>query len=344
MNKRVESVDVLRGLTMAFMLVVDNPGGPVYTPLDHAQWNGFTPTDFVFPTFVFVMGVSMYLSMSKSGFKLSWKVLKRFLLLLGIGILINWISKCVWNKAWMGFETVRLSGVLVRLALCYGLSALIVCLVNEKWLGWIVTALLVGYGALLLLGNGYSEGTDSILYKVDSFLIGQNHMYMKGKVIDPEGICSTLPAVAHTLIGFLVGNRLANKEFRKMDAWGTALLAAGLLLMWWMPLNKKVWSPTFVLVACGMATLLLSLFHYLIDEKGLWKHTAFWKVFGSNAILCYLLCDVVVWVMHLTGWHSGIMQWMGVSKFTSLVYALGGMLLIYLIVRPLYKRKIFIRL
>lgn len=331
-------------MTMAFMLVVDNPGGAAYAPLNHAEWNGFTPTDFVFPTFVFVMGVSMYLSLSKSGFKLSWKILKRFVLLFGIGVLLNWIGKCVWNGGIAGFETLRLSGVLVRLALCYGLSAVIVCTVKEKWIGWVVAALLVGYGALLLLGNGYSQGTDNIIYKVDSAILGVKHMYRQGKEIDPEGLCSTLPAVAHTLIGFLMGKLLMAKEFRKMDVWGTLMLCGGFLLMWGLPLNKKIWSPSFVLVACGLATLLLSVLHYLIDEKGLWKHTGFWKVFGSNAILCFLICDFTVWGMYLTGGHSAIMHAMGSTKFTSLVYALGWLLITYLIVYPLYKRKIFIRL
>ena len=122
---------------MAFMLVVDNPGGRMFAPFNHAEWNGFTPTDFVFPTFVFVMGVSMFLSLRKQEFKLSWKVLKRFVLLLGIGLLCNWISKCVWGGKIVGLENVRLSGVLVRLALCYGLSALIVCTVKQKWIGWV---------------------------------------------------------------------------------------------------------------------------------------------------------------------------------------------------------------
>lgn len=344
MNKRIQSVDVLRGLTMAFMLIVDNPGGPAYAPLNHAEWNGFTPTDFVFPTFVFVMGVSMYLSLEKTGFSLSWKILKRFALILGIGLLCNWIGKCVWNGHIVGVETLRLSGVLVRLALCYGISAVLVCVVRHEWLGWVVAALLVLYGILLLVGNGYSQGPDNILHKFDSSVLGLKHMYRQGKEVDPEGLLSTLPAVAHTLIGFLMGKLLITKDFRKMDVWGTAMLAGGFLLMWLLPLNKKVWSPSFVLVACGMATLLLSLLNYLIDEKGLWKHHGFWRVFGSNAILCYLLCDVVVWTMHLTGGHSALMQAMGVNMFTSLIYAIGGVMVIWAVVYPLYRRKIFIRL
>lgn len=340
---RIESVDVLRGLTMAFMLVVDNPGGAAYAPLNHADWNGFTPTDFVFPTFIFVMGVSLYLSLRKSSFRLSWRIGRRFLLLFGVGLLLNWLGKGFFRGTW-GFEGLRIVGVLQRIALCYGVSAVLVCLVDHKWLGWIAAALLVAYGALLLLGNGYSEGTDSILYRVDSWVLGPDHMYRRGKVIDPEGLLSTVPAVAHTLIGFLVGKMLVSGQLRKMETVGTLLLVGGLLLQWGLPLNKKVWSPSFVLVACGLATLLLGAIHYLTDERGVWKRTGFWKVFGTNAILSFILCDVLVWVMSLTGAHSAVMKAVGNTPFTSLLYALAGLLLIWLLLLPLYRRRLFLRL
>ena len=340
---RIESVDVLRGLTMAFMLVVDNPGGAAYAPLNHADWNGFTPTDFVFPTFIFVMGVSLYLSLRKSSFRLSWRIGRRFLLLFGVGLLLNWLGKGFFRGTW-GFEGLRILGVLQRIALCYGVSAVLVCLVDHKWLGWIAAALLVAYGALLLLGNGYSEGTDSILYRVDSWVLGPDHMYRRGKVIDPEGLLSTVPAVAHTLIGFLVGKMLVSGQLRKMETAGTLLLVGGLLLQWGLPLNKKVWSPSFVLVACGLATLLLGAIHYLTDERGVWKRTGFWKVFGTNAILSFILCDVLVWVMSLTGAHSAVMKAVGNTPFTSLLYALAGLLLIWLLLLPLYRRRLFLRL
>ena len=344
MNKREESLDVLRGLTMALMLVVDNPGGAAFAPLNHADWNGFTPTDFVFPSFVFVMGVSMYLSLRKQAFKLSWKVLKRFVLLFGLGLLCNWIGKCVWNGGVVSVENLRILGVLQRLALCYGLSAVLVCLVNHKWLGWVAGGLLAAYSVLLLLGNGYVHGPENILARFDAAVLGPNHLYKADNGVDPEGLLSTLPAVAHTLIGFLVGKLLVEKDFRKMDAVGTLLLAGGFLLSFGLPVNKKIWSPSFVLVCTGAATLLLSLFHWLIDEKGWWKRNSFWKVFGSNAILCFLLCDALVWVMHLTGGHRAIMQALGNNHWTSLLYALAGVLLIYLIVLPLYRKKIFVRL
>lgn len=340
---RIGSVDVLRGMTMALMLVVDNPGGAMYAPFNHADWNGFTPTDFVFPAFVFVMGVSMYLSLRKSSFRLSWRVLRRFLLLFGVGLLLNWVGKGLFGRGW-GLEGLRILGVLQRLALCYGVTALLVCLVDHKWLGWIAAGLLAAYGALLLAGHGYVQGPENILARVDAAVLGPDHIYRWGNGIDPEGMLSTVPAVAHTIIGFLMGKLLVSGELRKMTTSGTLLLTGGFLLLWVLPLNKKIWSPSFVLVACGMATLLLAAFHDLIDERKLWKHTGFWKVFGSNAILSFILCDILVWVMNLSGAHATIMKAVGNTPVTSLLYALAGLLLIWLLLLPLYRRKIYVRL
>lgn len=337
--KRVQAIDVLRGITLAFMVLVNLPGSwsAIFPILRHAPWNGMTPTDFIFPNFLFVMGVSMFFSLRKQNFTLSGKMLKRFLLLLGIGLLINLTSHLVY-----GTETVRFTGVLPRFALCFGASALVVCKVPHKNIPWIVAGLLVAYSALLLLGNGYEYGPDNILSRVDRAVLGK-HMY-NDNGIDPEGLLSTLPAIAHTLIGFLVGKTLASGDFRKLDSLGTALLVAGLLLQYLLPLNKKIWSPTFVLVACGIGTLLLSLLHYVLDEHQWWKHTGFFKVFGSNAIYCYLMSDVLTWTYSLTGFRSWAMEVMGVNPWTSLLFAVFSVLVVFLTALPLYRRKIFLKL
>ena len=337
--KRVQAIDVLRGMTLAFMILVNLPGswGAVFPMLGHAAWNGMTPTDFIFPNFVFVMGVSMFFSLRKQDFTLNGKILNRFLLLLGFGLLVNTISHFIH-----GSETIRFSGVLQRFALCSGVSALLVCKVNHKYLPWIVLGILAGYSALLLLGNGYEYGPDNILSRVDRAVLGK-HMYSDNG-IDPEGLLSTLPAIANTLLGFLVGKILASGDFRKMDSLGTALLVAGLLLAYLLPLNKKVWSPSFVLVVCGLGTLLLSLLQYIIDERGWWKHTGFFKVFGTNAIYCYLVSDVLYWLFYPTGFNPWVMGLMGVNRWTSLLFAVCSLLVVYLVALPLYKRKIFLKL
>ncbi len=329
---------------MALMILVNNPGSwsTKYPMLSHAEWNGFTPTDFVFPNFLFIMGVSMFFSLRKSNFSLSWKMGKRFLLLFGFGLTCNAIGMLVGGR-W-SLEHFRILGVLQRFALCFGATALLVCLLDHKWLGWIAAGLLLLYSILLLAFNGYVQGPESIIYKFDSAILGENHLYRYGNGIDPEGLLSTISAIAHTIIGFIVGKILFQKDFRKMDSLGTGMLVGGLLLMWLLPLNKKIWSPSFVLVACGLGTLLLGLFHYLIDEKSYLKHIGFWKVFGSNAIYCYLIAHVYAWCVSLSGIRGPIMDALGENNFTSLLYAIFSVLLVWLATVPLYKKKIFLKL
>lgn len=343
--KRVASLDVLRGITVALMLLVNNPGtwAALYPPLQHAPWNGMTPTDFVFPSFLYVMGVSMYFSLRKTGFRLGWKVLRRCLLIIGIGILCNWISYWVYNHTLIT-DHLRWTGVLQRIGLSFGLTALLVCLVDHKWLGWIAALLLAAYTALLLLGNGYVDGPENILLRIDSAVLGPRHLYGRGECVDPEGLASTLPCVAHALIGFMTGKLLAQKEFRRMDVWGVLLLVGGLLLQWWLPLNKKIWSPSFVLVSCGLGTLLLSVLHYLIDERSLWRHTGFFRAFGTNAIYCFLASDVLAWVCVFVPARNWFLGALGTTPFTSLLFALCCVLTVYLMVLPLYRRRIFLRL
>lgn len=344
MNKRIEAIDVLRGITMAMMVLVNSPGSWSlrYPMLRHADWNGFTPTDFVFPCFLFVMGVSMFFSLRKSDFTLSWKVLKRFLLLVGIGILVNITGMLVNGN--FAVENIRWMGVLQRFGLCFGVTAVLVCKVPHKWLGWIAAGILLFYSALLLLGNGYAQDPESVIVRVDRTVLGETHLYRWGNGIDPEGLLSTLPAIAHTIIGFLIGKLLYQRDFRKMDSVGTMLLVGGFLLLWVLPLNKKIWSPSFVLVVCGLATLLLSLLYWLIDETRLWKHTGFFKVFGTNAIYCYLMSDVMAWTWHLTGFQTWAMNQVPQTEFTSLLFALFCVGLIWLLALPLYRKKIFLKL
>ena len=343
-DKRIEAIDVLRGITMALMVLVNSPGSwsVRYPMLRHAQLNGFTPTDFVFPCFLFLMGVSMFFSLRKGSFTLSRKILRRFLLLLGLGVLVNVIGMLVNGR--FAFENIRWMGVLQRFGLCFGVTAVLVCKLPHKWLGWVAAGLLAGYSALLLLGNGYAQDASSIIARVDSAVLGETHLYRWGNGIDPEGLLSTIPAIAHTLIGFLVGKILYQRDFRKMDALGTALLVAGFLLLWLLPVNKKIWSPSFVLLICGMGTLLLSLLQWLIDEKHYWKRTGFWKVFGTNAIYCYLMSDVMAWTWHLTGFQSWAMEQVPVTEFTSLLFALFCVGLIWLTALPLYRKKVFLKL
>ena len=354
-SKRIEAVDVLRGITMAFMILVNNPGdwSHVYAPLQHASWNGLTPTDCIFPVFLFLMGFSIYLSLSKYQFRLSApltrRILKRFVLLFVIGFLL------ILPSGIMG-GSVRILGVLQRFALCYVAVAFLVCLVDGRWLPWIAAALLAVYTVILFAGNGFATDGSSILARVDHAILG-SHIY-NANGLDPEGVLSTIPSIAHTLIGFLAAKwslEAPGREegSRRLLILGAIMLIGGLLLNYGCPVNKKVWSPTFVLATCGIGCLMLGVLMWAIDEKHYWKHNGFWKVFGTNSILCYILSFVLVYLFMfisiggetLSDWlYTGVSSIFGQDRLGSLMYAVTLDLIIWVIVYPLYRRKIFLKL
>lgn len=340
---------------MALMVLVNNPGNwdATWAPLHHAAWNGLTVTDLVFPTFMFVMGVSMYFSLSKGGFKLSWKILRRTLLLIGIGLILNWLSGIVYGHG-AGLSHLRFTGVLQRFGLSFGLAAVLVCTIPHKGLKWVILGLLGVYSAILLLWGGYIYGPDNIIARVDRFLISQNHLY-NDNGIDPEGILSTIPSVAHVLLGFLVGKFVAGKRNREALLTGCFLLVLGAIAAIWLPLNKKIWSPSFVLVVCGIGTLALCLLYFLADEKGIWKKAGFFKAFGTNAIYCYVTSHLVGWTFYLVGiqrWYSigcasgfdGLIPTSPASlALMSLAYAIFCVCVSWLTVLPLYKKGICVK-
>ena len=342
---RVQSVDILRGATIILMIVVNNPGNWAlrWAPLRHAVWNGLTLTDLVFPLLLFVMGVSMYFSLSRGGFKLSWKMLRRVLLLIFLGLLLNWGSAALWAHTY-SLDTLRFTGVLQRFALCFALSALIVCLLPRKSVPWIALILLVGYSVALLLGNGYAYGPENIISRVDNALIPGKHLY-NDKGIDPEGILSTIPSLSHTLIGFMFGELIAKRRNRELLTRGVMGIVAGILISIWLPINKKIWSPSFVLVVCGIGALLLCLLYYLTDEKKIWKNAGFFKSFGTNAIYCYVVSHVVGWGFILCGFQrlfsGGIASG---SAWISFAYSVRVVIVVWLTVLPLYKKNRYIRL
>ena len=344
-SRRIESVDILRGATIAFMVLVNNPGSwkAVYPPLVHSAWNGLTPCDCIFPTFLFVMGVSMYLSLRKGGFTLSWKMLKRTLLLLGIGLVLNYVSQVVYDNNW-SLSSLRIPGVLQRFALCYGITALLVCRLPHRALPWTAGGLLILYGALLLVGNGYEYGAGNINARFDRALLGEGHLYPWDNGVDPEGLLSTLPAIAHTLVGFLVGGWLSRGDNRRIAVTGAALVLAGAGLSFLLPLNKKIWSPSFVFVTCGIASLLLAMLYFLVDEKHIWRQSGFFKVFGTNAIFCYVLADVLAWIFDRSGLHTASRTLLGETPLTSLLYAFFCVIVVWLLTLPLYRRKVFLKL
>lgn len=326
-SNRLLSLDILRGITIAGMLLVNNPGSwsSMYAPLAHAPWNGLTPTDLIFPFFMFIMGISTFFSLRKFDFKpsghLIWKIIRRTIVIFAIGIGIHLFSHFCYSlsgsdsslplsqrlfDAVNSWERLRVLGVMQRLAICYGVSALIAIFVKYKWIPWIAAGLLVFYSLAILLGNGYTLDHSNIIYIVDSAVLGEKHMYhglealanAPNNAFDPEGLFSTIPSIAHVLIGLLCGRIIV----RTKDNWkriadlfiiGACLTFTGFLLSYGLPINKNIWSPTFVFTTCGMAATLLGLLIWIIDIRGHQKWCRFFETFGINPLFLYVLGGVL---------------------------------------------------
>lgn len=261
--KRLLALDIMRGITIAGMLLVNNPGswGSIYAPLRHAEWHGLTPTDLVFPFFMFIMGVSTWFSLKKYNFEFSAaslrKVLRRTVVIFAIGLGIAWLAKVLYGihgdrPIWdimTDFSHIRVLGVMPRLALCYCAASILAMLLRRKALALTTGALLVLYSILLIAGNGFEFSADNIICRIDHAVLGENHMYgdtVGGQYLkfDPEGLLSTLPSIAHVLIGFLCGGLITGtadnmRRTNSLFIVGAVLTFAGLLLSYGIPVNKK---------------------------------------------------------------------------------------------------------
>lgn len=371
-SQRILSIDILRGLTIAGMILVNNPGGPKgFAPLEHADWIGLTPTDLVFPSFMFIMGITTYLSLRKFNFTWSWtcarKVLKRALLLWFIGIAISVLIKCTHGlvdpSSWKGFGDLlshqRILGVLPRLGICYGLAAVIALSVNHRLIPWIIAFLFVGYYIILELGNGYAHDATNILAIVDDAVLGANHTY-QWETPDPEGILSTLPSLGHVLIGFCVGKvimnlRDLNDKIERLFVIGACLMLAGALLGYLCPISKKLWTPTFAMVTCGIASTLLALFTWVIDKRHhTGRITGFFQVFGVNPLALYVLADLLLIPFSIIPFFGGktlqkvcydnVLTTFLPAEWSSLIWALFCVFTCWLVGLWLYKKHIYIKL
>lgn len=316
-SNRLVALDILRGITIAGMLLVNNPGtwSAIYAPLDHAQWIGLTPTDLVFPFFMFCMGVAMFFSLRKFDFtmsgKLCAKIVRRTVLLILIGWAIHWFSHVLyglaggkpWGQLWNNLASMRILGVFQRLALCYFFVALIAVFVRHKFLPWLIGIILVAYALILGLGCGYDFSIHNIIARIDGAILGPEHMYHEAAygtsiALDPEGILSTLPCIAHTLIGFLVGKMIIEHRdngyrISRLLVIGAAFVLLGWLLHYGIPCSKKVWSSTYVLITTGMAMCVLALLIYFVDVKGHHRWSRFFQTFGVNPLSLYVLGSIL---------------------------------------------------
>ena len=358
-KQRLVSLDLLRGLTVAMMILVNNGYGESFSQLRHVEWNGMTVCDLVFPFFLFMVGVSTYLSLRKTQFKptpyVLRKIVKRTVLLFLIGLGINWFDHAIGGDV-LCFGHLRIWAVLQRIALCYLAASLFAIYANHKYTIPTIVGLLVVYILIITLGNGYAfDAEANILAQVDLHLFGYDHLYHKSPV-DPEGLVSTIPAIAHTLIGFLCGKLVCSKvspkeKVRNIFIFGLLLTIAGFALSLWLPLNKRIWSPSFVLATCGLAMLLLALIMKIEQwspssmNKGGW---VILLVFGMNPLFLYVLSEFMAIIFGHFGISTiifdSIHSVISAPKWASLSYALTFVLLNWLVGYVLYRKKIFIKI
>ena len=365
-SKRLLALDVMRGITIAGMIMVNNPGTweYIYSPLQHARWNGLTPTDLVFPFFMFIMGISTFISLKKYNFELSTsaalKIIKRTFVIFFIGIAINWFALLCYNHTPFPFDHIRILGVMQRLALSYGATALIALLIKHKYIPYLIVVLLVGYFIILVTGNGFEYSETSILAIVDRAVLGEAHLY--SGYVDPEGLLSTIPSIAHVLIGFCVGKLLmevkdVHEKLERLFLIGTILTFAGFLLSYGCPINKKIWSPTFVLTTCGLGASFLALLVWIIDIKGYKKWSHFFESFGVNPLFIYVFADVLAILIgiievpyqgNMTSLqdviYTSTLQPLFGNEGGSLAFALLFILFNWAIGYILYKKKIYIKI
>ncbi len=354
-SKRLLSLDVLRGLTVAGMILVNNGFGESFEMLRHVEWNGMTPCDLVFPFFLFIVGISTYLSLSKYQFRATPQVLakiaRRTVLLFAIGLAINWLDHAVEGDL-LCFGHLRLWAVLQRIALSYGLASLFAVTVSHRWTLPTIITLLVVYAVILIVGNGYAQDASNILARVDLNLFGYDHLYHKSPV-DPEGLLGTIPSVAHVLIGFYCGKKMseASTLHDKLLVYfvaGAVLVIGGYLLSYGLPLNKRIWSPSYVLMTCGLAALLQGLLMYVIDLRGHQGWCLPFKVFGVNPLFLYVGSEVFAIVFGHIGLSaavfSGIHAVVTHPQFASLCYALTFVAFCFCLGYVLFRRHIYIKL
>lgn len=351
---RLLSLDVMRGITIVGMIVVNN-AGQSYDSLRHSAWNGLTPCDLVFPFFLFIMGVTTYLSLSKTDFKASRAVVRKILwragMIILIGWAIHWVELACKGTPW-DWGRLRLTGVLPRIGLCFGIVSLMALCMSRKAMAWSAVVLLAVYTALVCFFNGYEADESNFNSVIDRFLIGEAHLYHKSPV-DPEGLAGTIAAVAHTIIGFCCGALVKSRKPLAertvvVFATGFLLMAGGFLLVEWLPLNKRIWSPTFVLVTTGLAASLLATLIYIIDMRDCRSWSKFFESFGVNPLFLYVLSELMAIFMSSFGdkraVHEAILALCPDPRLASALYAIAFMLIVGAIAYPLYRRRIYIKL
>lgn len=365
---RLLSLDVFRGFTVAAMILVNNPGSdPVYAPLEHSVWNGCTPTDLIFPSFLFMVGVSIVYAMqnkradTENHTKMLLHAFRRMVTL----ILISWGIGFFYHHS---LTHLRFPGVLQRIAVVYFIATVLYLKTSQKALDWILGIALVGYYIIMTfipVPDGHPANLDpetNMGAWLDRLVFTTNHLWRSSKTWDPEGLLGTLPAIGTALFGMRVGtwikrpDRDSNTKAAWLFAYGILAIVVGMLWDLFFPINKALWTSSFVLYAGGISTLALTLFYWFIDVQGHKK--LFWPflVFGTNAISAYILADIVPGLVNFIKINHNGKEMGGMGYFyntvlapnfaqrnASVLDAFALVLLIWILMYPLYKKKIIIK-
>jgi predicted acyltransferase len=367
-QSRLVSLDVFRGATMAAMVIVNNPGdwSQVYAPLLHAEWHGWTPTDLIFPFFVFIVGVSI--TLSKRSTQAVPVILRRAALIFALGLLLALYPR-------FDLTTVRVMGVLQRLAFCYLAAALFYRMFSgedeeNRWQSALGTSvvLLLAYWALLQFvpapGGVAGDLTPAgnLGAWIDRTVIGQAHLWRQSKTWDPEGLLGTMPAIASALSGvaagvILTGRRTQAEKVAYLLAAGGAAVVMGLVWNRSFPINKALWTSSYVLFTSGLATIALAACHWLFDgrERRAFLHPLI--VLGSNALVLFVVSGLLVKTLALfkvtgpTGAEISVSRWLYLTAFqpyadpknASLLFAVANLLVLYLLLEVLYRKRWFLR-
>jgi predicted acyltransferase len=352
------------------MLIVNMPGTweHVFAPLEHANWHGCTPTDLVFPAFLFLIGVSMWFSFEKYQRQLSsaitLKILKRTALLILLGLLLTKFPFYFKNPhLW------RFPGVLVRLGVCYGMASFLVILLHRWALQATFVLILLGYWVALFLFDTLApyELSSNLVRFVDLYVFGENHIWKgKGSPFDPEGLFSTFPAVCTVLMGWWSGQILQKNDYNKIEVvrqlllWGTISGVIGWLWDFTFPINKYLWTSSYVLYSGGLSMIFLATIVWLLEVKEATIGTAFFKIIGANSLFAFVLSGFLVKTMLNITWEdatkksgtSNVYRWIYENIFAkingtelgSLLFALAFMLFVWAVCWVLYRKKIFIKI
>ena len=377
-GKRLISLDVFRGATIAGMILVNNPGtwATIYPPLRHAAWHGWTVTDLVFPFFLFIVGVSIVLAFSKAMAKgahdadLVKKTFIRSVIIFGLGLMLAGYPYFTLDPSFgihRNLAEIRIMGVLQRIAICYLVASVMFIYLKPRTIVYSIGGILVGYWAAMMLipvpGHGagmIDESHTNLAAYIDQLIFADVHIYRNGPY-DPEGLFSTIPAIGTTLLGVMTGIILMSdrdpiEKTARFLLWGFTLAAIGYVWDWVFPINKPIWTSSYAIFTAGLGMQIFGICYWLVDVKNYQRFTRFFVVYGVNALTVFFMSGIIARTIAMiqVPTAEGAMSVQRII-FTnlflplaseinaSLLYAITWIILWYLVLSYMYKKKIFVK-